>query len=69
MLEYLLSEYKIRQWPTFLINKLKYEGHFNQKEFDKLLAEGKIRVREGMHGDLIELIIKDVPEVHWNKSL
>jgi len=56
MLEYLLSEYKIRQWPTFQVQKLKYEGHFNQVEFDKLLATGKIKIREGMHGDLIELM-------------
>jgi hypothetical protein len=64
MLEYLLSEYKIRGWPIFQINKLKYEGHFNQAEFDKLLLEGKISIHEGMHGNLIELIISDAPEVH-----
>jgi hypothetical protein len=64
MLEYLLSEYEIRGWPIFQINKLKYEGHFNQAEFDSLLAKGKIKIHEGMHGDLIELIVKDVPEAH-----
>lgn len=59
MLDHLLSRYNKTKWPFFSVRKLKAEGKFNREEANKLFREGKIRKREGMHGDLIELITNE----------
>ena len=56
MLKHLLSIYSKTKWPFFLVQDLKNMGIFDKDEANKLASEGKIRKREGMHGDLIELM-------------
>jgi len=58
MLKHLLSQYEKTKWNFFLVTKLKYIGVWDRNEANKLAQQGKIRKREGMHGDLIELIIE-----------
>ena len=57
MLKYLTEKYNETKWPFFLVTKLIHLGVFDKEEANRLYSEGKIRVRDGMHGKLIELII------------
>ena len=57
MLKYLTDKYSKTKWPFFLVPKLIHLGVFDKEEANQLYREGKIRVRDGMHGKLIELII------------
>ena len=57
MYDYLLKEYNRTKFPFFSLNKLRREGIFDEKEGLELYRSGKINVRKGMHGKLIELII------------
>ena len=59
MINHLLSIYAKTKWTFFSVRELQNEGVFNKDEANKLFKEGKIRKREGMHGDLIELIIDE----------
>lgn len=56
MLEYLQIEFSKTKWPFFRVIDLIEKGVFDRDEANRLFREGKIRKREGMHGDLIELI-------------
>lgn len=56
MIEYLQSIYEKTRWPFFLVVDLKSKGIFNREEANLLITEGKIKKRQGMHGDLIELL-------------
>lgn len=60
MLNHLLSQYEKTKWHFFLVPKLKHISVWDKDEANKLAQEGKIRKREGMHGDLIELIIENL---------
>lgn len=58
MYDSLLSIYDQTRWPFFSVSDLQYKGIFDREEANRLYAEGKIRIREGMAGKLIEIIIK-----------
>lgn len=68
MLDHLISQYTKTKWPFFLVRQLQNEGVFNKEEANILALEGKIRKREGMHGDLIELIIEIENGTLYNKK-
>lgn len=59
MLKYLIDKYNETKWPFFLVTKLIHLGVFDKEEANQLYREGKIRVRDGMHGKIIELIIEE----------
>lgn len=61
MIDYLKEHYDKTKWPFFLVRDLIRQGVFDANEANNLVKEGIIRPREGMHGKLVELIIKDNP--------
>lgn len=59
MLEHLKLKYSETNRPFFNIRELSNKGLFDKDEANNLFHAGKIRKRKGMHGDLIELIVKN----------
>lgn len=58
MYDSLLSIYDQTRWPFFSVSDLQYKGIFDREEANILYKEGKIKIREGMNGKLIEIIIE-----------
>ena len=56
MIEHIQKIYDITKFPYFRVGTLKTDGVFDKDIANKLLQQGKIRKREGMHGTLIEIV-------------
>lgn len=56
---YLTEKYKETNFPFFGVGQLHAEGLLNKDEANNLFKEGKIKVRQGVSGKIIELVVKE----------
>ena len=56
MIEYIQKIYDITKFTYFSVTSMKRDGVFDRNTANKLLKQKKIRRREGMHGDIIQII-------------
>ena len=56
---YLIQRFKVTRFPFFGIGELHILGLFDKDEANKLFKEGKIKVRQGVSGKIIELVVKE----------